>query len=55
MIVAMLIGAGICGGAGLTAVSIEAGERGRSSADVGIIVGCIIVGMSLGAMVHVLS
>ena len=52
MLVAMLIGAGIFGGVGLTAVSIEAGERGLSPADVGIIVGCVIVGVSAGALVH---
>lgn len=55
MIVAMLIGAGLCGGAGLTAVSIEAGERGLSPAHVGIVVGCVIVGVSAGAMVHVVG
>jgi len=55
MLIAMLIGAGLCGGAGLTAVSIEAGERGLSPADVGIIVGCVIIDVSAGAMVHVLS
>mgnify|MGYP001761469497 CR=1 FL=1 len=55
MLIAMLIGAGIFGGVGLTAVSIAAGERGPSLADVGIIVGCVIIGVSAGAMVHVLS
>lgn len=52
MLVAMLIGAGIFGGVGLTAVSIAAGERGPSFADVGVLVGCVIVGVSAGALVH---
>lgn len=55
MIVAMLIGAGLCGGAGLAAVSIEAADRGPSPADLGVLVGCIVIGVSAGAMVHVLG
>lgn len=55
MLVAMLIGAGLIGGLGLLAVSIEAGDRGLCSADVGVIIGCVIIGVSAGAMVHVLS
>ena len=55
MLVAMLIGAGLIGGLGLLAVSIEAGDRGLCSADVGVIIGCVIIGVSAGAMVHALS
>lgn len=52
MLLAMLIGAGLVGGLGLVAVSVEAGEYGLRPADVGVLVGCVIVGVAAGALVH---
>lgn len=52
MLLAMLIGAGLVGGLGLVAVSVKAGECGLCPADVGVVVGCVIVGVSAGALVH---